>query len=440
LAIISHIDVLKLDVNNADARLALLATQAMRTKEKGLDPIRGFIAQIKAKIHTLLRNPQAAMLDMEAAITNDPSNARLLLQFSNTALDAGFRKVAIWQRRSISDNIAPSDLDNLWTLADLYHRDNQDDEAIRMLERVKKLDPVSDVDGQIRAFSAQASTQIFERAKDTGGARAIIKDAGEAERLELDAGRLRTDEQRRKAIDFRLEHDPKERPKDYAIWIAVGQIATEMTDLAAGYAEARKYFTKAQELAPENAAVREHLGDLEMRRYAHEISAAETQAQSGDEATVKRVKKLKRELLAFQVSEYERRAKEQPMKNDYHYKLGSLYWQFKRYDEAIGELQVSAKDPRWRVRSLTLLGRCMLANHNVDMAISQFQRAWEGVEIFDKHRTDVLRSVRLAGKRRQGRGKESVGIVHPTLYETDIRFRDVKDKVAEAQKAAQAEK
>lgn len=95
---------------------------------------------------------------------------------------------------------------------------------------------------------------------------------------------------------------------------------------------------------------------------------------------------LKKTDLAFQLEEYERRVKDQPMKADFHNKLGLIYMTYKRYDEAIGELQQASKDLRYKIAALTNIGRCMLAQKNPQMAINQFKRAREGVELFEKYR------------------------------------------------------
>jgi tetratricopeptide (TPR) repeat protein len=434
LAIFNYLQALKLQINNEDVRLALRAIQTRNAKVNGNKPLRMWWATAKATIYAALKKYDKALFVLEEAVSYDPNNVKLLLFLADTALKAGYGDVAIWQRRSIADSVDQRNTVNLLILAELYRDNGQSDQAIKMLEQVKAVDPLSDVDLKMREYSAEVSSRIFGQAVKEGS-RSIMKDAGDAERLELDAGKLRTDDQRRKAINYRLANDLKARPKDVAIWTTIGEIAAEMTDFDQGYAEAKKYYEKAQELAPENSAIRDRLGDLEMKRLALAVEAVNDQVKDGDEAAKAQLKELRKQELTFQLGEYERRVKDQPLKGDYHFKLGALYMQFKRYDDAIGELQVSSKDPRWRIKSLTYLGRCMLANGNIDMAIGQFQRAREGVEIFDKYKDPMYYEACAYLQKGDADSAPKALALFTQLYETDIKFRDVKDKVAEAQKA-----
>ena len=201
---------------------------------------------------------------MENGLTSDPSNLKMLVMLADLCVAAGYPDIAIWQRQSIADSIAPEDTNNLFVLADLYKEAGRGQENIGCLERIHEIDPDIDIDAEMREASAQMSSIIFERAAKEGS-RAIIKNADEADKLEMDAGRLRTDDQRRKAIDYRLEHDLKERPKDHAMWLTIGDIAASFDDIESGYAEAIKYYKKAEELSPANSAIRDHIGDLERK-------------------------------------------------------------------------------------------------------------------------------------------------------------------------------
>ena len=433
LAIFSYIEAIKLQPDNVEVRTALRAIQTKYAKEKGTSSFGAFKAMAAANVHKMLKKYDDAIIDLENGLTSDPSNLKMLVMLAELCVTAGYTDVAIWQRQSIADNVAPEDTDNLFALADLYKEAGKGQETIGCLERIKEIDPEMDIDAEMREASAQMSSIIFERAAKEGS-RAIIKNADEADKLEMDAGRLRTDDQRRKAIDYRLEHDLKDRPKDHAMWLTIGDIAASFDDLEAGYGEAMKYYKKAEELSPANSAIRDHIGDLEMRRFKHRIQSLDAAAKGGDAAALEQLKKLRKEDLEYQLEEYKRRVKEQPLKADYHYKLGTLFLQFHQYDDAIGELQVASKDPRFKIGALTFLGRCMLAQKNIDMAISQFTRAREGVELFDKYKEPMYYEALAYLTKGTKEGAQKALELFTHLYETDIKFRDVKDRVAEAQK------
>lgn len=427
LAIYSYMQILALEPANNDVRLKLRATQTRNAKENGTKGFKAAIAKFKATIFKALKKYDDAIAACEQAITADPNNVQTLTMLADLCAEAGKTEVAIWQRQSLSETIAQDDIANLYTLSDLYTEAGNIQAAIATLEKVHSIDPNEDVDQQVRELSAQLSSGIFATAVKEGS-RAILANAEESDKLELDPSKLRNDEQRRKAIQYRQEQDLKERPKDYAIWITIGDIAANMDDFVTGYREAMEFFKKAEELSPANSAIRDRIGDLEMKKMRLEIQELTQKAQT-DEAAKATLNELRRKELAFQLTEYERRVKDQPMKADFHNKLGSIYMQYKRYNEAIGELQLASKDPRFKIPALTNIGRCMIAQNNPQMAINQFKRAREGVEIFEKYRDPMYYEAvayhALGDKESLQKAQE----LFTKLYEVDIKFRDVKDRV-----------
>lgn len=432
LAILSYTQAVTAEPKNVDARLALRATQTRNAKENGKKALKAMICMLKANIHKMLKKTDQAIIDCEEGLGGDPTNMTLLKLVADLCFDAGYLDVAIWQRQSIADSIDPEDIDNLYTLCEYYREAGRAQEAIGCLNQVKRVDPGQDVDGLTREISASLSSQIFERAAKEGS-RAVLADSEESERLELDAGKLRSDDQRRKAINYRLEHDLKERPDDYAIWLNIGDIAGALDDFETGYKQAMEYYTKAQELSPANSAIRDKIGDLKIRKNRNELEALQKKAKAGDEQAEAAFKELRKQDLEFQLVDFERRVKDQPMKADFHNRLGQIYMQFKRYDESIAELQQASKDPRYKISALTNIGRCMLTQKNYKMAISQFERARAGVEIFEKYREPMYFEAVAHQEMATDESLKKALELFTTLYEVDIKFRDVKQRVEKLQ-------
>lgn len=428
LAIYSYQQILADEPGDHDVRLKLRATQTRNVKDNGTKKFKALIATVKANVFKALKKYDEAIAACEQGITADPNNLKLLLLFCDLCVLAGKTDIAIWQRQSLADTIAAEDVENLFVLVDLYSEAGQIPAAISCLEKIHEIDPEQDVDQQTRELSAQLSSQIFSKAA-VEGSRAIQKDAEESDKLELDPSRLRNDEQRRKAINYRKEQDLKERPKDHAIWLTIGDIAANLDDFTAGYDEAKGYYNSALELSPANSAIRDRIGDLEMKRNRLQMQILSQKAKSGDEEAKAKLQALRKSDLAFQLAEFERRVKDQPMKADFHNKLGLIYMQYKRFDEAIGELQQAGKDPRFKIPALTNIGRCMIEQNNPQMAINQFKRARDGVELFEKYREpmyyEAVAYQALGDKESLLKAQE----LFTKLYEVDIKFRDVKDRV-----------
>lgn len=433
LAIFNYTQAVSLQPNNVDARLALRATQSRNARENGTKTITSIISLIKANIHKAFKKIDEAIIDCENGLTANPTDLKLMFLLADLCAEAEYLKVAIWQRQSIADSVAPDNIDNLYVLADMYAQANLTQEALGCYNKIQAIDPEEDVDSLIREVSAQLSSQIFQQAAKHGS-RKVLANEEEAEVLEMDAGKLRNDTQRRKAIKYRQEHDLVERPKDYAIWITIGDIAFNMDDFDIGYQEAKEYYSKAFELNPANSAIKDKLGDLEIKKNRLQLLALQAKAKAGDADARAQFQAIKKADLDFQVKEYERRVKAQPLKAVFHNKLGTLYMQYKKYDEAIGELQQAAKDPKFKLDALTNLGRCMLAKGSADMAISQFRKARDGVEIFDKYKEAMYYEAMALQSKGDEDSLQKALELFTHLYETDINFRDVKDRVMELQK------
>lgn len=428
LAIFTYIMILRMDPAHIEAREQLRASQERRAKEKGTSGFGTLKAMLAANLKKTLGKTDDAIIACENGLTADPKHLGLNMLLAQLLEKKDAIEAAAAQRQAIADRVAPENTANLYALAKLFESLKRAAESISIYERIRSVNPKADIDPEIRRVSAELTSETYQMAAKEG-ARKILKDDNEAEALELDAGRLRTDDQRMKAIRYRQEHDLAERPKDYAIWVTIGDIAFTMEDWTQGYAMAKEFYEKAQELNPANSAIRDKIGNLEMKNNRVRLDALQEKAKGGDAKAKAAFQSLRKKDLEFQRIEYERRVKDQPMKAEFHFKLGNILMQYKRYDEAIGELQAAAKDPKFRVKALTNMGRCLMETDQIEMAISQFERAREGVELFDRYRETMYFEATAYEKLGDPDSLQKALKLFTELYEADINYKDVKTKV-----------
>lgn len=437
LAIFTYIMIIRMDPTLIEAREQLRACQERRAKEKGTSGFGVFKASLAANLKKTLGKTDDAIIACENGLTADPKNLGLNMLLAQLLEKKDALEAAAAQRQSIVDRVAPENTANLYALAKLFEGLKRAAESISTYERIRSLDPKADIDPEIRRVSAELTSETYQIAAKEG-ARKILKDDDEAEALELDAGRLRTDDQRLKAIQYRKDHDLAERPKDYGIWVTIGDIAFAMEDWKQGYAMAKEFYETAQELNPANSSIRDKIGNLEIKNNRVRLDALQTKAKAGDEKAKAAFQSLRKKDLDYQCEEFERRVKDQPMKAEFHFKLGNIYMQYKRYDEAIGELQAAAKDPKFRIKALTNMGRCLMETDQVEMAISQFERAREGVEIFDRYRETMYFEAAAYEKLGDAASLKKALELFTELYEADINYKDVKAKVPALRKQLKA--
>ncbi len=441
LAIYSYTQALALQPDNVDAREKLRMTQTRAASETGGGGfVKFFLPFIKANLLSTLGKQEQAIIACEAALTANPSHIGAMKLLAKCAETAEMVELAAWQRREIADKHDQEDIDNLLELAELYKELERGKDAVECYSRAQKIDPDLDIEGDIRDAEAQMTSAIYNKGA-TDGARSILKDTEETEMLEMDPSKLRSDEDRLKYISYRLSHDAIERPDDHRIYLQLGDICYNMDDWEKGYYDGKKFLEKAHELSPADNSVLDRQGDFEIKRMKVEIREQQDKLQkSPDNAQLKeKVQKLSADRVAYEIAEYQRRVAAQPLKSNFHYRLGELYFQTKRNDEAVGELQLAAKDPKFKINALTMLGRAFLATGQFDMAISQFTRAREGQELFVKIRDALYYEAQAYEKKYDANPavgaeqlKKSLAI-YTKIYETDISFKDVKLKVPELQ-------
>ncbi len=434
LAIVNYIQALTLQPDHLEARKCLRATQTRYYNETGGNVLKLYMGYLKAQMFALLSKHEQAMLACEQALMHNPNHVALLQLLATCAAALEMNEVAAWQRQEIADRHDRENIANLQALAELYLAMGKGNDAIRCLERMREIDPNVDIDAALRDAAATTMTSTFEKAVEEG-ARSVLKDQEQTEQLDLDSSRLRTDEARRKSIQYILEHDAKERPNDHRIYLRLGDICFDMEDWAYGYAQAKEYYLKAQELNSTDHTVRDRLGDLEIKAMRLAIEKIEEQCRErpNDAALQGKLKEARQKRLQFELAEYERRVKAQPLKAAFHNRLGEIYFQVGRYEEAIAELQQAARDPKFKISGLTLLGRCFHATNQFDMAIAQFQKAREGQELFEKIKDSLYYEATTWESKGDLASLRQALALCTKIYETDIAYRDVRRKVPELQ-------
>ena len=133
-------------------------------------------------------------------------------------------------------------------------------------------------------------------------------------------------------------------------------------------------------------------------------------------------------LFRRTIEEFATRVAEHPTDMALRFSLGEQYLKAGRLDEAIGEFQRSVKDPRKRIDSLGLLGECFLQKGLYDLAARQLEKALEESPGLNSERGKAV--VYNLGVLREKQGDMPAAKEQfLKVYEVDVSFRDVADKV-----------
>lgn len=114
---------------------------------------------------------------------------------------------------------------------------------------------------------------------------------------------------------------------------------------------------------------------------------------------------------------------------DTHYNLGIAYREMGLVDEAIGEFQLAAKDPRYLVDCCSLLGACFFEKGFPDLAVKWYERGLESANISEKETLGLLYEL---GNLYVATGETDQALdTFSEIYGTNSNYRDVVARLAE---------
>ncbi|HVS14684.1 MAG TPA: tetratricopeptide repeat protein [Thermoanaerobaculia bacterium] len=166
------------------------------------------------------------------------------------------------------------------------------------------------------------------------------------------------------------------------------------------FEEERGFFDLASELRP----------DLE--------ASIDGVAARGDEPSLDQIVEGFKRGVAENISEEDA---------DTHYNLGIAYREMMLIDEAIGEFQIAAKSPDYRIDACAMLGLCYREKGMADLAVKWYRRALESADLEDAQRAGVLYD--LAQTFESIDDREAAYETYLELRGIDDSFRDVSERI-----------
>jgi len=316
----------------------------------------------------------------EDGLKVNPWNAQLLFDLGEAARERGFSEVAA---NSLRDAVA-NDRENKnfnRTLAELLEQQGDYDEASKIWQRLSKLDPT---DGDVRTKAMQVMTSnVLDRGGYEGAdsTRDTMADHEVAKRLGIEGGGNAVDGPGM-SEEADLEHAVRREPEmiEHRIKLAAHYRKAGKLDEASGT------LSEALEMSGGDSGVRELLEDVQLDQMRHNLGLAREAAdRNGDDEDAKRnVKALGGELLKREIEVFSSRVERYPNDLRLKFELGNRFIRLKKYAQAIPLLQVCVKDQRLETGALTALGKCFLAEKKNKLAMRQFEKAVEAVDVLEE--------------------------------------------------------
>ena len=417
LAIEIYLQSLEIDPDNRDARRGVRLAALKKTENSYPSTFSIKVATVPAMAGMANPNAERRAAAYEAYLKVDPKHAGFQLKLASTLEKAGHLNGAIGTLEGliVAD---PKNVDGYVELGRLLGP-REPEKAIEFLEVALKLAPRNQQAIKIRKdLAAELSIKRtgFETAKTTHD---LLRDKEQAKQLN-EADRLqRTADEAGSYLDS-MEAAVRRSPNDAKALrkLAIAYMQSQKMD------EAEQTWARVLEVDSTDFDARVKMGDIRIGRARSAMKDAE---DAGDAA---KAAALQDELRKLQIAEFQARVAEHPTDLALRHQLGQVLLEDGQVDEAIGEFQKAVKDPRKRFDALSLLGECFLQKGLFPLAARQLERVL--AESPGLNSDQGRRVVYNLGLLHEKQGDRAAALErYLELYEVDVSYRDVADKVTE---------
>ncbi len=351
----------------------------------------------------------------EAYLKIDPKNVDVMMKLARFCEAGGYPNAATGVYEAVVE-IAPKETAAYVNLGRLLSG-KEPQNALKHLEVALKLEPKNPEALKLRKDLAAELTikrTGFETARTTHD---ILRNKEQAKDLDS-AQRMHRTADESSDVVARIKKQLASSPNDARLLrqLAKAQAASNLYD------DSEATWKRILEIDPGDFDAKVQLGDLRIARVDRGIVKAKS---AGDAAGTAR---LEADRTRVTIEEYTIRVAEHPTDMALRFALGEEFLKAGNPDKAIEEFQKAVKDPRKRIEALGLLGECFLQKGLYDLAARQLEKALEESPGLNSERGKAV--VYNLGVLREKQGNlDAAKEQFLKVYEVDVSFRDVADKV-----------
>lgn len=358
-----------------------------KIKSKVFNPV----SYIKNIIYWHKKDWISALNELEKPLKSYPKNLSLLRKQAQAAENAGFLETACGIYETIYV-IKPSVIEVLKKLGYHYHKLNQLDRARAYYEKAFAIAPM-DYEARKGLQDLAAIGTMSKGWEDTGTYRGKILDEQHADTLEKEGRIVRSTEDTLQLIKQLLA-----QPETIPTIKKLAELYTSISE----YDNALQVYEKIKTPDPDTRKEIFNIRMLKLKDNPEE----------------------KKQLV---LEDTEARVRDFPTYLPLRYEMGTVYLDRGLIDKAIGEFQLSVKDPKYRILSLNKLGLCFYKKGLFDLAINQFQKASGELHEWDELKKEIVYNL---GAVYEAMGeKQKATTEYKKIYEQDIHFRDITKKI-----------
>lgn len=265
----------------------------------------------------------------------------------------------------------------LKTLVQCFGRVGAYDKAVETLGLAAQLDPNdSALQNEMRNLAAQAamSSGGYEDSDKEGGFRKNVRNM-DKQRATEEADKLTKSEDTHDRLVLVAANTYQENPDDLP---AATNYAKRLIERGTEEDESNAFrvLSRAYEQSKE-FRFRQMAGDLKLKRARRKLGEYKVSAESPTASEQDRLyySRAQRKYVEMEVEEYQLRVEAYSTDLSLKHDLGKRYVELGRWNDAIPLFQASQRDPKVRVSSMLLLGRCFFEIDWLDESIQAYEEA-----------------------------------------------------------------
>ena len=345
------------------------------------------------------------------------------------AMAVGDLKLASFALRTIVEG-HPEHTKSMHKLGEHFMDHGMAEKAAEVYQEILKLNP-NDSAASRGLTNAQAQATLDSKNWDTDGdVRELLKDRDETEALELEARSGMTREQLEQLLT-RWSAKYEENPNDLQTVRRVADICAKLKD----YETSAQYLEWATTLNPADVALKNQAAEMRNRVIEEKIRDLESEIEESPEGSETEAKKKELEDLRMagaeeRIANAKKVVEGNPTDAGARFALGTEYFNAGKLSEAIAELQKAKSNPGFRVKALTLLGKCYRSKKLLDLARKNFEEALKETIGMDDAKKALLYDLGLLCEE-AGDTEKSLEFLKE-IYEADYGYRDVAERVESA--------
>lgn len=366
--------------------------------------------------------PLEALFIAEQVIAGDPRNNLAHDIFAKAALASDLPRSAILSLEAMRQD-SPADKEVSIRLSEAYTAIGLNDKAESVLAALLRHHPndprLSEIAKNISAKRTLNEGGYESLADGKGSFRDILKDKGEANRLEQESRITKDATQSQNLIDqylARLATDPG----NLKLLKNIAELYAQQKD----YYRAIEFYHKIEVIpGAMDATLEQARNEMIVRRYNQVIEQLDPAAENYEAQKAA----LVAERDSFILNDCIARVERFPTDKAIRYELGVLYFNLGRIADALPEFQQAENNPHRRIQAMLYSARCLAARNMNDMAARKLQNALKEKVGVDDERKELLYTLGCVLEK-MGKKEEAMD-QFKQIFEVDMKFRDVEERV-----------